>query len=341
MTEKEKNLVNNLKINMPQFTGTKAEIEKKIAMYIYIELGKTKVFDERFFLGNAKEREKIIKLTSLRRQKIDDIISNRKIVCATISNLYRTLLKDFGIKCIVKQLHEGDEHLSNIIYLSNGEEIIADVQADLPNIQTKSKTKNFGENYNSRVVMKEQISDEELFELHKACGYVNSPEDYMDNNIQKLAEKVKGQTPNNVLEAIISDEDLKKYQDDIGYIELYKYYKSIVGKVAPRCNGQTINYFNCYIKKEKEDGSIEKDYTMCIYSLYKDEINAYLYSKKQKSFIKTDLERFIELEKKGVYLGKNPNESGLKPFRKYLNRYNMECIKSRNTEQNQKEEMQK
>ena len=45
MTKKE--LVEQFKQNMPNFTGTEQEKQIKTALYIYIELGKKKCFDEK------------------------------------------------------------------------------------------------------------------------------------------------------------------------------------------------------------------------------------------------------------------------------------------------------
>ena len=44
MTRRE--TIEQLKQNMPEFTGTEEEIELKKALYIYVELGKIKSFDE-------------------------------------------------------------------------------------------------------------------------------------------------------------------------------------------------------------------------------------------------------------------------------------------------------
>ena len=57
MTKKE--IVQYLKQNMPTFTGNKIEKEKKMAMYIYLELGKMKAFDEKYFFGNSKTKDKV------------------------------------------------------------------------------------------------------------------------------------------------------------------------------------------------------------------------------------------------------------------------------------------
>jgi len=64
MTKKERELVEKLRREMPEFSGSKAEIEKQIAMYIYLELGRTKVFDEHFYLADKEIQNKIIKLNA-------------------------------------------------------------------------------------------------------------------------------------------------------------------------------------------------------------------------------------------------------------------------------------
>lgn len=60
MTKKE--IVEYLKQNMPSFQGTEEEIEIKTALYIYVELGKMKSFDERYYYGNSKTQKKYISL---------------------------------------------------------------------------------------------------------------------------------------------------------------------------------------------------------------------------------------------------------------------------------------
>ena len=59
MTKTEREYVTKLNAEMPEFTGNPTEVQEKIAMYIYLKLGKSKVFDERWFFGNKSEREKI------------------------------------------------------------------------------------------------------------------------------------------------------------------------------------------------------------------------------------------------------------------------------------------
>ena len=56
----KKELIEELKQNIPDFTGTEEEKELKTALYVYVELAKRKVFDTRFY-GNIKQREKSVR----------------------------------------------------------------------------------------------------------------------------------------------------------------------------------------------------------------------------------------------------------------------------------------
>ena len=40
MTKKEEELVEKIKNKIPKFTGSQVDIEKKIAMYLYLYIGK-------------------------------------------------------------------------------------------------------------------------------------------------------------------------------------------------------------------------------------------------------------------------------------------------------------
>lgn len=44
----QKEIIEELKENMPKFNGNQEEVEIKTALYLYIELAKKKTFDERY-----------------------------------------------------------------------------------------------------------------------------------------------------------------------------------------------------------------------------------------------------------------------------------------------------
>lgn len=332
MTKTEREYVTKLNSEMPEFTGTPTEVEKKIAMYVYLKLGKSKTFDEKWFFGNRAERQKMRKVNKKEKKNTDLIIKKRKLVCVTLSSLYARLLKDFGLKCKTENLYDHNEHLSNIITFSNGEKIAVDLQKDLEYIQTKSRTQNFGYIYNNGFLTGKKLSDEELFELHKSCGYVEKEEDYMDSKIKNFTKKVEGLKADEILEKILFDRSLKGYQKDIGYIELLKHYIRIINKVAPKMDNDGIFHCNCYRKVQGENGKDEKDYIMCFYSIVGDKVKAYLYSNIGKCFKSIELETFAKLEKDGLFIGKNPQEEGAIVLRKHINKAVEESIKRKHIE---------
>lgn len=318
MTKKEKELIEKIKQEMPEFTGTKVEIEKKIAMFIYLYLGKEKVFDEQYFLGNSKLKE----LTQKKNKKIgiDEIIDKKRVVCLTLSRLYQRLLNDFGINANHSIILNSQDHTNNTINFSDKTCITVDLQRDLTNIQTHRKISHFGDEKEYGNKYSVSLSDEEIHNLLKECGYVKSENEYMDAKIESFKNENKDCPPDELLQKIINDKELNNYQDDIGYIELYSYYSYLIGMIQPLFDKKDINYFNCYVKKNDENGKEYRDYTMCIYSVYKDELKAYLYSKKDKCFIPTSLEKIDNLEKNGFFLGRIPTENGVGLLRKYISK---------------------
>ena len=137
MTKKE--LIEELKQNMPQGLS-----ELEIARYVYIKLGEKKAFDTKFFYGNSKMKNKIYISARKTDYNTEEVAQKRTIICVSISYLLRDILKEFGIESIVVNPYEGDKHTRNIIQLSDGRRIQADLQVDLQNIQSKMKTQKFG-----------------------------------------------------------------------------------------------------------------------------------------------------------------------------------------------------
>ena len=75
----KKEIIEKLKNNMPKFTGTEEEIEVKTALYIYMELGKIKSFDEKYYFGNSETRRKIYDLAEKQEENIEQTVSKRKL----------------------------------------------------------------------------------------------------------------------------------------------------------------------------------------------------------------------------------------------------------------------
>ena len=58
----QKEMIEQFKANIPEFSGTDEEIEIKKALYLYINLGKIKSFDEKYYYGNSETQKNIYAL---------------------------------------------------------------------------------------------------------------------------------------------------------------------------------------------------------------------------------------------------------------------------------------
>lgn len=82
-------------------------------------------------------------------------------------------------------------------------------------------------------------------------------------------------------------------------IEVNKFYRSAFKKIVPHFYQKRIFAFNCY--KEKEDT-----------------IQPYLFSQKDKKFLKVEISKMKQLEEEGLVLGAKPKENGSKKLKKYI-----------------------
>lgn len=335
MTKKE--IVQYLKQNMPTFTGNKIEKEKKMAMYIYLELGKMKAFDEKYFFGNSKTKDKIYKMAKCAKYNVDSVAQKKKIVCVSLAYLCKSIYSEFGIKSYISTPNGGDKHIYNIIQFSDGKKIKADLQQDLSNIQTKSRTTSFAQGYDCAEENLDVFSNEEIYEIQRQLGYVNDSSEYMDEKISDLAKKVRDLPPDKLLETVINDKEISRFNEQLEYIELYKHYRGVFYKTAGQYDKRNIYYCNCYRKTQDSD---EKQYSMCIYSIYKDKIKAYLSSSKNNQFMEVDLRTLINLENQGLFIGAMQKENGVKLLQKHMNLERKKMVQERwnkNIEEKQKE----
>jgi len=312
MTKKE--IIEKLRQNMPEGLNDVA-----MAKYIYIELGKIKSFDMRFYYGNSEIRRKMYKLAERARIDTEHVAEGKNIVCLSLSYLYRDILKEFGIKCTVYEEDAEEEynHAYNIIFLKDGRKIKADLQRDLANVQTRSRTREFGElpEYGADVNIY-QISDEEMLQIDQSIGYINSAEDYRDSYIEEVKEEVKDMSVEEAMSAVLNNPKIYDIQENMGYSELRAYYKSVFAKTMPGCLGRKMYLINCY--RTLEDGT--RDYTMCAFATNKEKATTLLFSQKYNRFINISLEELSKLEEGGLVLGRSQKEEGLKLLKKQIKR---------------------
>ena len=302
----KKEIVEQLKQNMPEFTGTEEEIELKKALYIYVELGKIKSFDEKYYFGNRQTMKKIYNLSKKNERNIEEIAKQKKLICVSLTHLYCNVLKEFGISAVASTPEEGG-HIYPIIMTKSGKVIKADLQLDLENIQTKSRLEYF-EYMNDKDENQKAIT-----EMLIGMGYISDEKKYKDEEIERLKEQVKNMNPHEALATIINDEQLYSGNEEMEGVEVSKFYIKVLKKIVPHFLNRKIYAFNCYKTKEKD----VKDYTLCVFS-EEHNLKPYLFSKKERKFLSVDIDKLYEFQREGLVLGALHKENGVNKLRKYM-----------------------
>lgn len=320
----KKEIVNYLKENMPNFTGDSIEQEKKKALYIYMELGKMKTFDEKYYFGNSKTKEKIYRLSQREKRHSELMAEKKKLICVTISYLYKSILKEFGIKSYVSEPAIEGGHVYNVMCLKNGQMIHADLQMDMYHIQTKTRLKHFG-NRTDEGKGFVGVSQEEIFNMQKEMGYIKNEDEYRNTVIEKLLDETEGLPSDKLLERLLTDKSINRFDSKIEYMEFYKYYTLLLRMIESKhkLKNSNIHSFSCYRNRTNSEG---RDYSMCIYAINNDKPKIYLSSNKNNGFMEVDLDTLNELESNGLFLGFKPDENGVNLLRKYLNRRKKEKV---------------
>lgn len=289
-----------------------SDLEK--ARFVYLELGKMVSFNEEYWFGNNKIKNKIYKSQT----KIEDLkdIKNNKIICVSLSNLYNYMMGRIGIKAV--QAHDVND--SRHVYSEfeiDGKRYKADLQKDLHFIQTKRRTWEFGEIDIS--VADSEVNTEEIEKIDAKIGYSYQGEKNfrrlianIENEIKKVDELDKKM--NIILNKISEYEDISK----MGYSEKIWYYYYIIKRMLTLQEKKR----ECENQLYTEDNDKRK-YTCCISVLKRDgEFYRMIYSEKNGKFIPVEDEILIELIEDGLKTCRNEKIPGLKKKMKELKNKN-------------------
>lgn len=320
----KKELVEELKRKMPVFSGTDEEKEIKTALYIYIELGRMKEFDESYYFGNSKDIRRVMSDAVRNSENPDKISKKRKIICVTMAHLYKSILEDFGIQSrVVTKLFENGqiEHMSNIIDLKSGKSISADAQLDMFRVQTGMCLKNFGSEseYNTDVIKTEQ-----LIQMLIDVGYIKDKDDFRDGKIEEVKGKIDGLNCNEAVSAILNSPEIYGENRNQGVVEAHKYYFSILKMLLPDDFGRDVFLFQCSKQREEK----EQDFSFGIYANVDnvEDLQVYLYSKNKGRLLACDLENLISLQNQGLKIGKNDVQRPVKILKSKMKKFERKQI---------------
>ena len=308
-------IINEISENI--YNGSDEDIEIKLALHVYIMLGKMKSVDERIYWGNRKILYRLVKQSRKDSKSIDKLATKRKLTCISIANLYKKVLNSLGIECEVVRGEPPDVHLDNVITLKSGRKIFADLQLDLYNIKTGRSLECF------RAIGKEDfLKDDILTHYLMDVGYVFDGESYRQNKTEDLKRRIELLSEKEALAGIVGSEEVYKGIENLDVSEAYVYYKEMIAMLLGKERFKNIYEFPCYVIDKHGE---PKYSTFCIFAdtgNYKTLI-PYLYSKKHGRMLVCDLKTLDKLQNEGLHLGGTRLSRGGRKINNYIDRFKM------------------
>jgi len=161
--------------------------EISLLRYIYLDLGLKLSFDLDFYYGNNKKKQTIFNHHINKKEVLSNCLKNKYAICRSMSYILEEVCKKFDINIIsISDSYDKRNypHVYNIVKLKDGRSFSIDIQEDIRNIQTHSRTKYFG--VNTIDGKTKIISDEEIEMIDKKIGYISDEYYYANEYIYLL-----------------------------------------------------------------------------------------------------------------------------------------------------------
>ncbi len=272
----------------------------------YIEIGLNRTFSPVYYFGNTKTQQKIY---SLSRNKIKtvDKADQRTIICYSLARQCQFLFTELGYDCYVEHV-EGDNHVFNSLVLTNGRSIHFDLQNDLEYIQTGRKTRFFGK-YNEDAPWVYVVPEELQMKIDKNIRYPNERGIYNDDKIEEVEKNIAGMSISDKMEKLLTNPGIIEMTKDTQFMQKYAFFYKMIDKNFEGNMWQKVFIIPCKIKD---------DYTSIIYVKDKAYKQAFIYSEKNKRYMKVSLEKIPELEEQGLKIGIQGKEFGVKLLKREI-----------------------
>lgn len=201
------------------------------ARKVYTELGKLIYFDINYTLGNSGEKRKIYGSIINNYKTLNKLFIQRSLICKSITLIYNYILNSFNISSVEMKDYEDDEHVYSYVTISEKFYVVADLQLDLENIQTKSKLKHFNLIYSGDLSDIDQIYFDDLKVDYK-INYLESSDHYFDINLDKIQDVLDSSLTTEVkickfLNYLLSYNEIC----ELNFIELIRYTKYSISSV--------------------------------------------------------------------------------------------------------------
>lgn len=260
------------------------------ARYIYIELGKLVTFDEEYWLGNSRTQKRIYK--SAQRIKNFKGLENKKVICVSLTNLYNYLMEQIGIRAFSQRESDEDPHVYSIIEIDD-KRYKADLQQDLRYIQTKRRTRNFGQSIKGG----SDVTPENIKQIDKKIGYSYEGEIALAELTQRLIKETSCyEEVEDRVEYILSQLANCEEVQNMGYIEKIQYYRETITKMINAKDYRRVHYTDMYSGENET-----RKYTQCISVQRRNNTySRFIYSEKTGTYLSIDEKTLEKVKGQGL-----------------------------------------
>ena len=258
----------------------------ELIMQIYIDLGLRLSFDEDFFFGGTKKKKELY-FAPHNISYLDKFFKLGKVTCVSSAYILNYILKKFGIDSKVvadTKDFRRYKHVYNVIKEKSGKIYSIDLQDDIMNIRTHSRTWSFGLSLdgNSYVI---DLNIQK--EIHKSIGYINNANNYSDDYIYVIKNYLSCFNDfNSKIEFVLGNVDIKN--NCINYFERRWLHEKILKDL--------FNYKELLLIHSLElfkRNAIGREYINAFYIRNKNNIDIYIYDVDNYRYNKYSLEDYV------------------------------------------------
>ena len=266
--------------------------ETKLIMQIYIDLGLRFKFDEDFFFGGTKKKKELY-FAPHNISYLDNFFKSGKVTCVSSSYILDYILKRFGIDSRVvadTTNFRRYKHVYNVIKEKSGKTYSIDLQDDIMNIRTHSRTWSFGLSLagDSYVV---DLNHQK--EIHKSIGYISNTNNYSDDYMYLLKDYLLYFNGfNSKIDFALENIDFEKYD-----ISRWMHEK-IIRELLSYKELSLVHSLELFKRSDNK-----KEYINAFYVKNKNNIDIYVYDIENYKYNKYSLEDFA------IYTNSNNIES--------------------------------
>lgn len=268
--------------------------ETEIIRYVYLDLGSRFSFDLNYIFGNSETKKRIY-AKSKNKDDLELCMEKNTAVCKSLAYICEYILKKLGIDIKTVVLDEygiKQPHVYNTVKEKNGRQYILDLQQDLENIQSHSRTEYFG----VKGVRDKQpiISLFELEQIDKKLGYIQKDNYYSDDYLYLLKSDIcYFDNFEEKLHFILENIDIHENKN-MKYMERKWHHAEILRKLLTAREFSKVHFIECYENLERG-----KEYKNCIVFYSAKGPKVYIYSLEENKYVLNDINEFARKFKNG------------------------------------------